>query len=93
MPTPQKAAQLTYALTGHAPIGAYQKHFKLRDDDECPTCDTPQTRDHVLSACRRYSSISLDSLFTQPDSIDILVGFLQSHPLAFSFAHAPFDPP
>jgi hypothetical protein len=68
MPTPRRAAQLTYALTGHAPIGACQKHFNIRDDDECPTCDAPQTQNHVLSACRRYSSISLDSLFTLPDS-------------------------
>jgi len=93
MPTPRRASQLTYALTGHAPIGAYQKRFNIRDDDECSACDTPQTRNHVLSACRRYSSISLDSLFTLPDSINILADFLRSHPLAFSFAHAPYDPP
>ena len=53
MPAPRRAAQLTYAMTGHAPIGAYQKRFKIRDDDDCPACDTPQTRDHVLAACRR----------------------------------------
>ena len=91
MPTPRRAAQLTYALTGHAPIGAYQKGFKLRDKDECPTCNTTQSRNHVLYACRRYTSISLDTMLTQTDSIALLSDFLYSHTNAFSFAHAPYD--
>ena len=93
MPTPRRAAQLTYAITGHAPIGSYQKRFKIRQDDKCPTCERPQTRNHVLHACKRYSSISFDSLATQPDSILLLADFLRIHPQAFSFAHAPYDPP
>src|ERR1700759_1201799 len=98
MKTPKKAAQLTRAMTGHAPIGVYQARFKLHPtlpyyDGECPHCDVPQTRDHILSACRRYSSISLQTLFTQVDSIDLLADFLDKHPLAFSFAHVPYEPP
>jgi hypothetical protein len=36
MTTPQRAARLTYAMTAHAPIGSYQKRFKIRENDECP---------------------------------------------------------
>ena len=93
MRTPRKAAQLTYAMTAHAPIGSYQKRFLHRESDECPTCKAPQTRDHVLSACGRYLSISMNILHFQPDSIEILAHFLEEHPSAFSFAHAPYEPP
>jgi len=91
--TPRQVAQFTYAMTAHAPIGAYQKCFKLRDTDECPRCDIPQTRDHVLSACGRYSSLSLDDLHMQRDSIFILANFLKAHPAALSFTHTPYKPP
>ena len=93
MRTPRKAAQFTYAMTAHAPIGSYQKRFLHRESDECPTCKAPQTRDHVLSACGRYHSISMNVLHFQPDSIEILAHFLEEHPRAFSFAHAPYEPP
>jgi hypothetical protein len=93
MTSPQKAARFTYAMTGHAPIGAYQKRFKILDNDECPRCQVPQTRNHVLSACARYTPISLALLFEQRDSVFLLADFLCSNPLAFTFAHAPFEPP
>jgi hypothetical protein len=93
MTTPQKAVRFTYAMTGHAPIGAYQKRFKIRENDECPRCQVPQTRDHVLSACGRYTSVSLHLLFEQRDSVFLLADFLLRNPLAFTFAHAPFEPP
>jgi hypothetical protein len=93
MTTPRKTSRFTYAMTGHAPIGAYQKRFKIRENDECPVCQVPQTRDHVLSACVRYSPISLRLLYEQRDSVYNLADFLNRNPLAFSFAHAPFEPP
>ena len=93
MATPRKAAQFTYAMTGHAPIGAYQKRFRNQDNDNCPRCDTPQTRNHVLVACGRYSSISLLDLHIQRDSVLLLADFLRNNPLAFSFAHAPHEDP
>ena len=93
MPTPRRAAQFTYAMTGHAPIGAYQRRFRNQDNDDCPRCDTTQTRDHVLSACGRYFPLSLYHLQTQHDSVLLLTDFLRNNPLAFSFAHAPHEDP
>src|ERR1700759_3079638 len=76
---------LTWRLALGSPVSyvslqCMPMRLKDKKKKECPRCDTPQTRDHVLSACRRYSPISLASLFTQIDSIDILSYFFTSPP-------------
>jgi len=93
MATPRHASQFTYAITAHAPIGEYLQCFGLQNDSKCPTCPMPQTRKHILTACSRYHSFPTFFLPTQPNSASLLADFLRAHPAAFSFAHAPYEPP
>lgn len=49
------AARLTWAVSGHAPIGSYQVHFFMDELISCPHCCTIlQTVDHILYECPHY---------------------------------------
>jgi hypothetical protein len=67
--------------------------FQMGGIQKRSTLDAAACLIHVLSACVRYSSISLRLLYEQRDSVYVLADFLLNNPLAFTFAHAPFEPP
>jgi hypothetical protein len=86
-------SHFTRAITGHAPIAAYRHRWHPEVSNLCPTCDVPQTRDHVLLACKRFPSFLFQHFTDVNDSFFAFLNFLKSHPTAFSFASAPYEPP
>ncbi|KAK7062334.1 hypothetical protein R3P38DRAFT_2678851 [Favolaschia claudopus] len=46
---------LTQLRTGHIGLNAYLARFGLVDSDLCPTCREPETVNHFLLTCRRFS--------------------------------------
>jgi ribonuclease HI len=42
---------VTYLITGHAPINSYFSRFNITSNENCVTCGTPDTSDHILYTC------------------------------------------
>ena len=83
-------ARMTRAMTGHAPIGAFRKRFKLPGVTDCPCGVEHWTREHTILSCRlwyrreNWWSRQLQNL-QELDPFKGLVPFLQHNPLAFTF--------
>lgn len=91
------ASRLVRLLTNHAPHGAYRIRFHPSLPVNCPTCPGyVQSRAHILFHCARYSRPTHSQWFTNlqdflnhKDSLRLLIEWLISNPLAFTFAHSP----
>ena len=81
----QLFARFTRMATDHAPIGSYYKRFShLQKSDRCLSPGWhPESRDHMLDKCSRYSrhwEAWLPMASREPSSLLTLVGFLIDNP-------------
>ena len=47
-------------ILGHIPINSYLYRFKLRPNDACDTCSTPESIEHLLLQCRKSRDLRLN---------------------------------
>ncbi|CAA7270842.1 unnamed protein product [Cyclocybe aegerita] len=72
-------ARVCWCITGHAPIGAYYRCFKINEPHGCTCRAALQSRQHVLFRCRDQYSVHY------PCFLRDIASFLKHNPTAFGF--------
>ncbi|CAA7263213.1 unnamed protein product [Cyclocybe aegerita] len=76
-------ARVCRCITGHAPIGAYYRRFKINEPHGCTCGAALQSRQHILFRCRdRYSA-------HYPRFLGDIASFMKYNPTAFGFNRDP----
>ncbi|CAA7268133.1 unnamed protein product [Cyclocybe aegerita] len=76
-------ARICQCITGHAPIGAYYRRFKINEPHGCTCGAALQSRQHVLfRCCDRYS-------VHYPRFLRDIASFLKHSPTVFGFNQDP----
>ncbi|CAA7269298.1 unnamed protein product [Cyclocybe aegerita] len=72
-------ACVCWCITGHMPIGAYYRHFKINEPHGCTCGAALQSRQHILFHCRnRYST-------HYPHFLGDIASFMKYNPTVFGF--------
>ncbi|CAA7267776.1 unnamed protein product [Cyclocybe aegerita] len=72
-------AHVCRCITGHAPIGAYYRCFKINEPHGCTCGAALQSRQHVLFRCRDRYSVHY------PRFLGDIASFMKYNPTAFGF--------
>ncbi|CAA7261906.1 unnamed protein product [Cyclocybe aegerita] len=76
-------ARVCRCITGHAPIGAYYRRFKINEPHGCTCGAALQSRQHILfRCCDRYS-------VHYPRFLGDIASFMKYNPTAFGFNRDP----
>ncbi|CAA7270634.1 unnamed protein product [Cyclocybe aegerita] len=76
-------ARVCRCITGHAPIGAYYRRFKINEPHGCTCGAALQSRQHVLFCCRNRYSVHY------PRFLWDIALFLKHNPMVFGFNRDP----
>ncbi|CAA7270657.1 unnamed protein product [Cyclocybe aegerita] len=76
-------ARVCRCITGHAPIGAYYRRFKINEPHGCTCGAALQSRQHVLFRCRDRYSVHY------PRFLGDIAAFMKYNPTAFGFNRDP----
>ncbi|CAA7267603.1 unnamed protein product [Cyclocybe aegerita] len=76
-------ACVCWCITGHVPIGAYYRHFKINEPHGCTCGAALQSRQHILFRCRNRYSVHYPYF---PRDIAL---FLKHNPMVFGFNRDP----
>ncbi|CAA7271400.1 unnamed protein product [Cyclocybe aegerita] len=76
-------ARVCWCITGHMPIGAYYRHFKINEPHGCTCGAALQSRQHVLVRCRDCYSVHY------PRFLGDIASFMKYNPTAFGFTQDP----
>jgi ribonuclease HI len=82
---------VTQLRSGHIPLASYLHRIKAIDSGLCPRCQVPETVDHYLTKCERFSdqrSSLRKSIGRRPMCLSTLLGIpkMMKHTLAFVHA-------
>ncbi|CAA7268111.1 unnamed protein product [Cyclocybe aegerita] len=76
-------ARVCQCITGHAPIGAYYRRFKINEPHGCTCGAALQSRQHILFRCRDRYSVHY------PRFLGDIAAFMKYNPTAFGFNRDP----
>ncbi|CAA7263221.1 unnamed protein product [Cyclocybe aegerita] len=76
-------ARVCWCITGHAPIGAYYRRFKINEPHGCTCGAALQSRQHILLRCRDRYSVHY------PRFLGDIASFMKYNPTAFGFNRDP----
>ncbi|CAA7267587.1 unnamed protein product [Cyclocybe aegerita] len=76
-------ARVCRCITGHAPIGAYYRRFKINEPHGCTCGAALQSRQHILFRCRDRYSVHY------PRFLGDIASFMKYNPTAFGFNRDP----
>ncbi|CAA7265988.1 unnamed protein product [Cyclocybe aegerita] len=76
-------ARVCQCITGHAPIGAYYRRFKINEPHGCTCRAALQSRQHILFRCRDRYSVHY------PRFLGDVASFMKYNPTAFGFNQDP----
>ncbi|CAA7270896.1 unnamed protein product [Cyclocybe aegerita] len=76
-------ARVCRCITGHAPIGAYYRRFKINEPHGCTCRAAPQSHQHVLFRCHDQYSVHY------PRFLRDIASFMKYNPTAFGFNRDP----
>ncbi|CAA7267878.1 unnamed protein product [Cyclocybe aegerita] len=76
-------ACVCWCITGHAPIGAYYRHFKINEPHGCTCGAALQSRQHVLFHCHDRYSVHY------PRFLGDIASFMKYNPTVFGFKQDP----
>ncbi|CAA7270785.1 unnamed protein product [Cyclocybe aegerita] len=76
-------ARVCQCITGHAPIGAYYRRFKINEPHGCTCGAALQSRQHVLLCCHDRYSVHY------PCFLGDIASFMKYNPTAFGFSQDP----
>ncbi|CAA7267377.1 unnamed protein product [Cyclocybe aegerita] len=76
-------ARVCQCITGHAPIGAYYRRFKINEPHGCTCGAALQSRQHVLFRCRNRYSVHY------PRFLGDIASFMKYNPTVFGFNQDP----
>ncbi|CAA7267369.1 unnamed protein product [Cyclocybe aegerita] len=76
-------ARVCRCITGHAPIGAYYRRFKINEPHGCTCGAALQSRQHILFRCRDRYSVHY------PRFLGDIAAFMKYNPTAFGFTRDP----
>ncbi|CAA7268127.1 unnamed protein product [Cyclocybe aegerita] len=76
-------ARVCRCITGHAPIGAYYRRFKINEPHGCTCGAALQSRQHILFRCRDRYSVHY------PHFLRDIASFMKYNPTAFGFNRDP----
>ncbi|CAA7267572.1 unnamed protein product [Cyclocybe aegerita] len=76
-------ARVCPCITGHAPIGAYYRRFKINEPHGCTCGAALQSRQHILFRCRDRYSVHY------PRFLGDIASFMKYNPTAFGFNRDP----
>ncbi|CAA7264644.1 unnamed protein product [Cyclocybe aegerita] len=72
-----------WCITGHTPIGAYHRRFKINEPHGCTCGAALQSRQHILFCCRDRYSVHY------PRFLRDIASFLKHNPTVFGFNRDP----
>ncbi|CAA7263230.1 unnamed protein product [Cyclocybe aegerita] len=75
--------RVRWCITGHAPIGAYYRRFKINEPHGCTCGAALQSRQHILFRCRDRYSVHY------PRFLGDIASFMKYNPTAFGFNRDP----
>ncbi|CAA7267774.1 unnamed protein product [Cyclocybe aegerita] len=76
-------ARVCRCITGHAPIGAYYRRFKINEPHGCTCGAALQSRQHILLRCRDRYSVHY------PRFLGDIASFMKYNPTVFGFTRDP----
>ncbi|CAA7269042.1 unnamed protein product [Cyclocybe aegerita] len=76
-------ARVCWCITGHAPIGAYYRRFKINEPHGCTCGAALQSRQHILFRCHDRYSVHY------PRFLGDIASFMKYNPTAFGFNRDP----
>ncbi|CAA7269041.1 unnamed protein product [Cyclocybe aegerita] len=76
-------AHVCWCMTGHMPIGAYYRRFKINEPHGCTCRAALQSRQHILFHCHNRYSVHY------PSFLGDIASFLKYNPMAFGFNRDP----
>ncbi|CAA7270835.1 unnamed protein product [Cyclocybe aegerita] len=76
-------AHVCQCMTGHVPIGAYYRRFKINEPHGCTCRAALQSRQHILFRCRDRYSVHY------PRFLGDIASFMKYNPTAFGFNRDP----
>ncbi|CAA7267370.1 unnamed protein product [Cyclocybe aegerita] len=76
-------ARVCRCITGHAPIGAYYRRFKINEPHGCTCGVALQSRQHILFRCHDRYSVHY------PRFLGDIASFMKYNPTAFGFTRDP----
>ncbi|CAA7270662.1 unnamed protein product [Cyclocybe aegerita] len=76
-------ARVCRCITGHAPIGAYYRRFKINEPHGCTCGAALQSRQHILFRCHDRYSVHY------PRFLGDIASFMKYNPMAFGFNRDP----
>ncbi|CAA7267571.1 unnamed protein product [Cyclocybe aegerita] len=76
-------ARVCWCITGHTPIGAYYRRFKINEPHGCTCGAALQSRQHILFCCRNCYSVH------SPRFLGDIASFMKYNPTVFGFNRDP----